>query len=248
MIHLRNAHQISLLREAGRITAGCMETVSKLVRPGVTTRELNEAAEAFIRGQGAIPTFLGYGGFPATICASVNEAVVHGIPGDRVLVEGDIISIDLGATYKGFVGDMARTFPVGEISQEAQDLIRVTRECFELGFEQMRVGNHLTDIERAVQEHAESHGYGVVRDLCGHGVGTKMHEEPSLPNYVERREDVKLKNGMILALEPMINLGTWEVDFLKDGWTTLTRDRKISAHHENTVAVTDEGPTILTAL
>ncbi|MGI6316711.1 MAG: type I methionyl aminopeptidase [Christensenellales bacterium] len=248
MIHLRNTHQISLLREAGRITAGCMEIVSSLIRPGVTTGELNVAAEAFIRKNNATPTFLGYGGFPATICTSVNEAVVHGIPGDRVIIEGDIISIDLGATYKGFVGDMARTFPVGEISQEAADLILITKECFERGFAMMRVGNYLTDISRAVQEHAEAHGYGVVRDLCGHGVGTKMHEEPSLPNYVDSRSNVKLKHGMVLALEPMINLGTWEVDFLQDGWTTLTRDRKLSAHYENTVAVTDDGPIILTAL
>jgi len=248
MIHIRSKQEIAKLREAGRAAASCMEHLAGMIAPGITTGELDREAERFIRAHGGIPTFKGYNGYPASICASVNEHVVHGIPGDYKLEEGDIISLDLGVTLKGWVGDMARTYAVGKISQENQELMDVTKQCFEAGFAAMVSGNRLGDISGAVQTLAESHGYGVVRDLCGHGVGQKMHEDPELPNFGRAGHGVRLQDGMILALEPMINIGTWKVRFLPDGWNVVTADGKPSAHYENTVAITDEGPMILTAL
>lgn len=247
MIQIRTSRELAIQREAGRITAACMDLMASMVKPGITTLELDQAAERFIRAQGAVPTFLHYNGFPASICASVNDQVVHGVPGKTRLKEGDIIGIDLGATYQGYVGDMARTFAVGKISQEDEALIRVTRECFELGMAQMIPGNRIGDVASAIQKHAEAHGYGVVRELCGHGCGQKMHEDPEVPNFGHPGHGVRLKAGMVLAVEPMINLGTWRVEFMEDG-TVLTEDRKNSAHYENTVAITQDGPVILTAL
>ena len=247
MIQIRTSRELEIQREAGRITAQCMELVAGMIKPGVTTQELDQAAERFIRAKGAVPTFLHYDGYPASICASVNEQVVHGVPGKYRLQEGDIVGIDLGATYGGYVGDMARTFGVGHISQADKDLIRVTQECFQMGLAQMVEGNRIGDVSYAVQRHAEAHGYGVIRDLCGHGCGQKMHEDPEVPNFGRPGHGVRLKAGMVLAVEPMINLGTWRVEFMEDG-SVLTEDRKNSAHYENTVAITQNGPVILTAL
>ena len=203
--------------------------------------------EEIIRSYGCIPSFLNYNGYPASICVSVNEEVVHGIPSDkRFLKEGDIVSLDAGVIYKGYHSDAARTHGIGEISKEAEKLMRVTRECFFEGIKYAREGNHLFDISRAIGTYAESFGYGVVRDLCGHGIGTKLHEEPQIPNYVMKRRGVTLKAGMTLAIEPMINLGTWEVDWLSDDWTVVSRDHSLSAHYENTVLITDGEPKLLT--
>lgn len=247
MIQIRTSRELKIQREAGRITAECMELVASMVKPGVSTLELDRAAERFIRAKGAVPTFLHYDGYPASICASVNDQVVHGVPGSYRLQEGDIVGIDLGATFGGYVGDMARTFAVGKISRTDEELIRVTRECFERGMAQMIPGNRIGDVAFAIQSHAEAHGYGVVRELCGHGCGQKMHEDPEVPNYGRAGHGIRLKAGMVLAVEPMINLGTWRVAFLEDG-TVVTEDGKNSAHYENTVAITDDGPVILTAL
>lgn len=248
MIHIRNKREIALLREAGRQTARCMEYISGLIAPGITTGELDRLAEQFIRKNGGIPTFKGYSGYPGSICASVNEEVVHGIPGSRKLEDGDILSVDMGVTLNGWVGDMARTFPVGTVAPNKLKLIEVTKASFEAGFEKMRAGNRLGDVSNAVQTVAESHGYGVVRDLCGHGVGQEMHEDPEVLNFGRAGHGVRLQAGMVLALEPMINEGTWRVLELDDGWTIISADHSPSAHYENTIAITEDGPMILTAL
>ena len=248
MIHIRNESEIARLREAGRRTAQCMQFLGGLIDCGITTGELDSQAEYFIRENGGIPTFKGYQGYPGSICASINEEVVHGIPGSRKLKSGDIISIDLGVTYDGWVGDMARTFAVGDVAPSKRKLMEVTKACFEAGFAQMKPGNRLGDISSAVQQLAQQHDYGVVRDLCGHGVGRNMHEDPELPNFGKAGRGVLLRAGMILALEPMINEGTAAVCFLNDGWTVISADRSPSAHYENTVAITESGPMILTVL
>lgn len=248
MIHIRNKSEIAQLREAGRMTAQCMQHLAALIEAGITTGELDRQAEQFIRKHGGIPTFKGYSGYPGSICASINEEVVHGIPGSRKLMNGDLVSIDLGVTYNGWVGDMARTFAVGEVEPNKLKLMEVTQACFEAGMNMMRPGNRLGDVSNAVQTLAESHGYGVVRDLCGHGVGRDMHEDPELPNFGRAGRGVRLQAGMILALEPMINEGTWKVRFLDDGWTVISADHSPSAHYENTIAITEDGPMILTAL
>ena len=248
MIHIRNESEIAMLREAGRRTAQCMEHLRGLVAPGITTGELDKEAEQFIRSHGGIPTFKGFQGYPASVCASVNEQVVHGIPGSRKLENGDILSLDIGVTYHGWVGDMARTFAVGEVDAAKAKLMEVTQQCFEKGLEQMRPGNRLGDVSAAVQSLAESHGYGVVRDLCGHGVGQEMHEDPEVPNFGRAGHGVRLQPGMVLALEPMINAGTWRVKFLDNGWTAVSADLSPSAHYENTLVVTEAKPIILTAL
>ena len=247
MIHIRNKREIALLREAGRQTARCMEYISGLIAPGITTGELDRLAEQFIRKNGGIPTFKGYSGYPGSICASVNEEVVHGIPGSRKLMDGDILSVEMGVTLNGWVGDMARTFPVGTVAPNKLKLIEVTKASFEAGFEKMRAGNRLGDVSNAVQTVAESHGYGVVRDLCGHGVGQEMHEDPEVLNFGRAGHGVRLQAGMVLALEPMINEGTWRVLELDDGWTIISADHSPSAHYENTIAITEDGPMILTA-
>lgn len=246
MIILKSPREIELMHEAGAIAYEVHQELAKAVQPGVTTGELDALAESMIRKAGGIPTFKGYSGFPASICASVNEEVVHGIPGKRKLQEGDVIAIDLGVTYKGFVGDTAYTHPVGKISAEAQKLLDVTRVSLEKAIEQCYPGKRLGDIGHAVQSYAEAHGLGVVRDFVGHGVGATMHEDPQVPNFGTPGTGKELRSGMVIAIEPMVNAGTWEVKVLKDKWTVVTADRRYSAHFEHTVAITDNGPVILT--
>lgn len=238
--------ELEYMRSAGKVVADTLAMIEKVIKPGITTGEIDKFAEEFIRSQGAIPSFKGYGGFPASLCTSVNDVVIHGIPGNRVLVEGDIISVDCGAILNGYHGDAARTFPVGCISKEAQHLIDVTKESFFKGIEKAVVGNRLTDISAAIQKHAESHGYSVVRDFVGHGIGTSMHEEPQVPNYGTAGRGPKLVHGVVLAIEPMINMGNFKVKIKPDGWTVVTTDGKLSAHYENTIAITNSGVEILT--
>ena len=246
-IEIKSAREIELMTEAGRILEIVHKELGKALHPGMSTLEIDRLGEEIIRSYGCIPSFLNYNGYPASICVSVNEEVVHGIPSDkRFLKEGDIVRLDAGVIYKGYHSDAARTHGIGEISKEAEKLMRVTRECFFEGIKYAREGNHLFDISRAIGTYAESFGYGVVRDLCGHGIGTKLHEEPQIPNYVMKRRGVTLKAGMTLAIEPMINLGTWEVDWLGDDWTVVSRDHSLSAHYENTVLITDGEPKLLT--
>ncbi|TAM57778.1 type I methionyl aminopeptidase [bacterium] len=246
MITLKSPREIEKMRRSGAITAATLSMLIGTAKAGMTTQQLDALAEASIRERGGIPTFVGYHGYPATICVSLNDEVVHGIPGKRVLQEGDLLSIDIGTTLDGYVSDSAVTIAIGEISEEARSLMRVTQECLMLGIAQMKAGNHLSDIGHAVQRHAEAHGYGVVRDLVGHGVGTQMHEEPQVPNYGDPGKGLVLKTGLVLAIEPMINAGSHRVRTLKDGWTVVTADGKLSAHFEHTIAMTDEGPKILT--
>ena len=246
-IEIKSAREIELMTEAGRILEIVHKELGKALHPGMSTLEIDRLGEEIIRSYGCIPSFLNYNGYPASICVSVNEEVVHGIPSDkRFLKEGDIVSLDAGVIYKGYHSDAARTHGIGEISKEAEKLMRVTRECFFEGIKYAREGNHLFDISRAIGTYAERFGYGVVRDLRGHGIGTKLHEEPQIPNYVMKRRGVTLKAGMTLAIEPMINLGTWEVDWLGDDWTVVSRDHSLSAHYENTVLITDGEPKLLT--
>lgn len=246
-IELKSAVDLDRMREAGRLAAEALAAVGRLVGPGVTTKDLDRVAEKFIRAGGGIPTFLGYRGYTATLCTSINEEVVHGIPSSRrVLREGDIVGVDVGATLGGFVGDTAATFPVGRISEEAEALLRTTRESLERGIAAARVGNRLGDVSHAIQALAEAKGYSVVRDFVGHGIGRNMHEEPSVPNYGTAGTGLRLEAGLVIALEPMVNVGTWRVNVLKDGWTVVTEDNRLSAHFEHTVAVTESGPEILT--
>ena len=230
-------------REATALTH---DVVAAAVRPGITTASLDALAEEFIRDHDAIPAFKGYNGYPASICVSVNEEVVHGIPGARVLKGGDIVSIDIGVVVDGFYGDMARTYPVGEISEEAKRLISVTETALKKGIAAAVVGNRISDIGHAVQSYVEAHGMSVVRDFVGHGIGRNMHEEPQIPNFGRPGYGPRLKPGMVLAIEPMVNVGGWEVIVLSDNWTVVTADRSLSAHFEDTVAVTEGGPLILT--
>jgi methionyl aminopeptidase len=246
MIAIKSAREIEIMRRSGKVTAAVLSTLIKTARAGLTLRELDRIAEKGIRERGGIPTFKGYHGFPASICASVNEVVVHGIPGDYALRDGDILSIDIGATFENYVSDSAVTFGIGTVSDEAAHLMQVTQESLMLGIAQMQKGNRLSDIGHAVQAHAEGHGYGVVRALVGHGVGQKMHEEPQVPNWGEPGKGIVLRPGLVLAIEPMITEGTWEVETLKDGWTVVTADGKLAAHFEHTVALTEDGPRILT--
>ena len=247
MIYLKTAEEIELLRENNLLVSATLAEVGKHVRPGVSTLELDKLAEEFIRSHGAEPGFLGYGGFPNTLCMSVNEEVVHGIPSaKRILKEGDVLSVDCGTLMKGFYGDSAYTFAVGEIAPEVADLLRVTKEALYKGVAQAKAGNRVGDVASAVQEHAERHGYSVVRELVGHGLGRKMHEEPEVPNYGARGRGPLLKEGMVICIEPMINMGARYVVFERDGWTVRTRDRKPSAHFEFAVAVGKEGPDVLT--
>jgi methionyl aminopeptidase len=248
MIILKSNREIDLMREAGRIVALALEKMRTSVKPGITTADLDRIAEEVITENGARPLFKGYGGFPASICASVNEEVVHGIPSLRLLNSGDIISIDIGAEKNGYCGDAAVTLPVGEVSEEALNLLQVTKTALEKGIEKACPGNRLSDISHAVQSYAESHGFSVVREYVGHGIGTKMHEDPKVPNFGPPGRGPRLETGMVLAIEPMVNQGTYQVEVLQDGWTVVTRDRKLSAHFEHTVAVTDNGPEILTVL
>lgn len=245
-ITVKSSREIELMTEAGRILEIVHKELEKALHPGMTTKAIDRLGEEIIRSYGCIPSFLDYNGYPASICVSVNDEVVHGIPSEhRIIREGDIVSLDAGVIYKGYHSDAARTHFVGEVSKEAQDLVRVTRECFFEGIKYAKEGNHLFDISGAIGRYAEERGYGVVRDLCGHGIGTALHEAPEIPNYEMKRKGVLLKAGMTLAIEPMINIGGWEVDWMDDDWTVVTRDHSLSAHYENTVLITENEPKLL---
>lgn len=246
-ITVKSAREIELMKEAGRILEIVHNELEKALHPGMSTKDIDRLGEEIIRSYHCIPSFLNYNGYPASICVSVNEEVVHGIPSkDRIIKDGDIVSLDAGVIYKGYHSDAARTHGIGEISEDAKKLIKVTRESFFEGIKYAKEGNHLFDISAAIGKYAESFGYGVVRDLCGHGIGTNLHEAPEIPNYEMNRKGVKLKAGMTLAIEPMINMGTWQVDWLDDDWTVVSRDHSLSAHYENTVLITDGEPILLT--
>jgi methionyl aminopeptidase len=246
MIIAKSKKEIEKMRAAGQLVGLVLQELRNLVEPGVTTLAVDRAAEKMIRDAGALPTFKGYHGFPYAICASVNEQVVHGFPSTYELKEGDIFSIDVGVTLEGFVGDTATTVPVGNVSEDWLKLVRVTEECLDLAIEQCRAGKHLGDLGWAVQEHAEGQGYSVVREYVGHGIGRRMHEDPQIPNYGRPGQGPKIRTGYVFAIEPMVNLGTHHTKVLADGWTVVTLDGRPSAHSEHTIAVTEEGPDVLT--
>ena len=247
MIIIKSDPEVDLMRQAGRITAGARTVARQMVEPGVTTRQINREVHKFITKSGATPCFMTDGGFPTAACISVNDEIIHGIPGDRVLHEGDIVSVDVGARYRGFNGDCAGTFPCGKCSDEALRLIRITRQSFFEGIQFARVGYRISDIGHAVQEYAESYGYSLVREYVGHGVGRNMHEAPEIPNYGAPGHGPKLLRGMTIAVEPMVNAGTAAIRQMSDGWTVKTRDGKYAAHYENTILITAGEPEILTA-
>ena len=247
MITLKSSHEIQLMRQAGKITAAARALAGAMVAPGVTTREIDRAVYRFIRSKGAEPSFLGYNGFPASVCISVNDEVIHGIPGKRVLREGDIVSVDVGAFKDGYHGDCAGTYPCGRIDREAQRLIDVTRQCFFEGLKYAREGYRLPDLSGAIQRYVEANGFSVVREYVGHGIGTEMHEAPEVPNYVEPKAGrPRLLRGMTIAVEPMVNAGRPGVVVMPDGWTVKTADGRLSAHYENTILITDGEPELLT--
>ncbi|MDO6353772.1 type I methionyl aminopeptidase [Caloramator sp. CAR-1] len=248
MIYLKSKSEVDKIRRSGRIVAELLNLLEKQIRPGITTKELDKFAEEFIISHGAKPSFKGYYGYPGSLCTSINEEVVHGIPSDRILKEGDIISIDCGVFYEGFHSDAARTFAVGHISEEAKRLIDITEKSFYEGIKYARAGNRIGDISNAIQTFVESNGYSVVRDYVGHGIGKELHEEPPVPNYGKAGRGPKLAVGMVLAIEPMVNMGTFAVIELDDGWTVVTADKKLSAHYENTIAILENGPEILTII
>ena len=246
-VTIKSAREIELMREAGRLLAEVHDELAAFVKPGISTKDIDKLGEKLIRDRGCIPNFLNYNGYPASICVSVNDEVVHGIPNKhRILQDGDIVSLDAGLIYRGYHSDAARTHAVGTISKEAQQLIDVTRQSFFEGIKYAKAGNRLHDISNAIAAYAESFGYGVVRDLVGHGIGTALHEDPQIPNFKQLRRGMKLMPGMTLAIEPMINAGTWEVCWLDDDWTVVSEDGTLSAHYENTVLITDGEPEILT--
>lgn len=244
MINLKSPSEIECMRKSGAILRDCLLFLEERVKPGVSTKRLDEFAYDYIKRHDSKPSFLGYGGFPGTICASVNQTVVHGFPSDRRLKEGEIVGVDCGLIFKGWQADAARTFLVGEVDEEVAKLVQTTRESFFEGVKQFKVGGRLGDISHAIQEYNESRGYGVVRSMVGHGIGREMHEDPSVPNYGKAGRGVKLEVGMVLAIEPMVNMGTWQT--IEDGWKCETLDGKPSAHYENTVALTENGAEILT--
>lgn len=245
-IIIKSPREIELMREAGRILALTHEEMKKIIKPGISTLDIDKLGEEVIRSYGCTPSFLNYNGYPASICVSVNDEVVHGIPSkDRILQEGDIVSLDAGVIYQGYHSDSARTYGVGAISEEAKNLMKITKESFFKGFEQCKAGNHINDISKAVFEHVTAHGYSAVRDLVGHGVGANLHEAPEVPNFPKLMKGPKLRPGMVLAIEPMINIGTYEVYWLDDDWTVVTADGEYSAHYENTVLITEGEPEIL---
>jgi methionyl aminopeptidase len=247
VIVCKSPAEIERMRAANALVADVLAQLAGTVKPGVTTQDLDILAERLVRAAGAEPAFKGYRGYPATLCASVNEQVVHGIPSARKLVEGDIISLDMGVKLNGFYGDSAVTVPVGRVSEDAQRLLRVTQEALDRGIGQVRVGGRISDIGHAIQQHVESHGFSVVREFVGHGIGASLHEEPQIANYGEPGRGPRMAEGMVLAIEPMVNLGRPNVRVLADGWTAVTRDNSLSAHFEHTVAVTKQGPVILTS-
>lgn len=246
-VTIKSAREIELMRESGRFLAIVHDELGKALKPGMTTKEIDRLGEEIIRSFGCVPNFLNYNGYPASICVSVNDEVVHGIPSKkRRIQEGDIVSLDAGLIYKGYHSDAARTHAVGEVSKEARQLIDVTRECFFEGIKFATAGNHLHDISNAIAAHAEKYGYGIVEDLVGHGIGTHLHEEPEIPNFHQHTKGIRLKPGMTLAIEPMINLGTKEVEWMDDDWTVVTADGSLSAHYENTILITEGEPEIFT--
>lgn len=246
-IYIKSPREIELMRQTGRIAAGARSIARQAIAAGVTTKQIDKCVHEFIVKSGAIPTFKGYGGFPACACISVNDEIIHGIPGKRTLKNGDIVSLDVGSTYKGYVGDCAGTFPCGEISDEAKKLIEVTRQSFFEGIRFAKPGYRISDIGAAIQDYVESHGFSVVREYVGHGVGRQMHEAPEIPNYrANRRPDPRLVKGMTLAIEPMVMVGSHEILVLDDDWTVVTKDGSLAAHYENTIAITDGEPEILT--
>ena len=247
MITLKSSHEIQLMRQAGKITAAARALAGAMVAPGITTREIDKAVRRFIKSKGAQPSFLGYSGFPASVCVSVNDEVIHGIPGNRVLREGDIVSIDVGAFKDGYHGDCAGTYPCGRIDPEAARLIEVTRQSFFEGLKYAREGYRLPDLSGAIQRYVEANGFSVVREYVGHGIGTQMHESPEVPNYVEPRAGrPRFLRGMTIAVEPMVNAGTAGVVVMPDGWTVQTADGRLSAHYENSILITDGEPELLT--
>lgn len=246
MIVLKTAHEIEQVRLSSQIVAGVLAELSRQIKPGITTKELNDMAEESARARGAIPAFKGYRGFPASLCASINDQIVHGIPDGRKLKEGDIISLDFGTSLNGFYGDAAITLPVGTVGERVQELLQVTEESLYKGIEQAVVGNRLSDISQAIQAKVESHGFSVVRDFVGHGIGASLHEEPQIPNFGVPVPNPRLQEGMVFAIEPMVNEGSYEMKILADGWTAVTADGKLSAHFEHTIAITSNGPLILT--
>lgn len=245
-VTIKSAREIELMREAGRILAKVHEDLAAALKPGMSTLDVDQLGERLIRSYGCIPSFKNYNGYPASICVSVNDEVVHGIPSKhRIIREGDIVSLDAGVIYHGYHSDAARTHAVGKVTPEAQQLIDVTRQSFFEGIKYAKAGNHLNDISSAVQAYAESFGYGVVRDLVGHGIGEHLHEAPEVPNFAQKRKGIRLVSGMTLAIEPMINIGRPDVVWLDDDWTVVTEDGTLSAHYENTILVTEDGPEIL---
>lgn len=248
MIALKSDSEIEYMRQAGKVVARTLEKIQEVIKPGITTGYINGLAEEFILQQNAVPAFKGLYGFPATLCISVNEEVVHGIPGDRYLQDGDIVSVDCGARVNGFYGDAARTYPVGNISKQARELIDVTEQSFFEGMKYAAVGNRLEDISHAIQVYVESHRFSIVRDYVGHGIGRAMHEDPQVPNYGRAHRGVRLVKGMCLAVEPMVNAGKYQVKTLPDEWTVVTADKSLSAHYENTIAILENGAEILTVI
>ncbi|MCI8948666.1 MAG: type I methionyl aminopeptidase [Lachnospiraceae bacterium] len=246
MVSIKSEREIELMREAGKILASVLDELGKALKPGMSTFEVDQLGDHMIRSYGCIPSFKNYNGYPASICVSVNDEVVHGIPKKhRLLKEGDIVSLDAGVIYKGYHSDAARTYGIGEISQEAEQLLTVTKQCFFEGIKFAKAGNHLNDISAAIQSYAESFGFGVVRDLVGHGIGSHLHEDPEVPNFSRKRRGVRLRPGMTLAVEPMINAGRYDVSWLEDNWTVVTDDGSLSAHYENTILITEGEPEIL---
>lgn len=247
MITVKTEAEIAKMRESGKITRDVLDLIGSRIKAGMSTKELDKIAYDYIKSCGAYPSFLGYSGYPASICASIDDIVVHGIPSDNEIIkDGQIVSIDVGVLYNGWQGDAARTFMVGNVSEEKQKLVKVTEECFFKAIENLHDGSPLGDVGYKVQTHAEENGFSVVRALVGHGIGKEMHEDPSVPNYGKKGTGIRLRKGMTIAIEPMINAGVYQVDFLSDGWSVRTRDRKPSAHYENTIAITDNGVEILT--
>ena len=248
-VSIKSEREIQLMRESCKILAKVHEELGKAIKPGISTKDIDILAEKLIRSYDCVPNFLHYNGYPASVCVSVNEEVVHGIPNkNRILKDGDIVSLDCGCIYKGYHSDAARTYAVGSISKEVQQLLDVTKQAFYEGIKMAKAGNHLYDISNAIDDYVSQFGYGIVKDLVGHGIGTSLHEDPQIPNFRQKRKGLLLQPGMTLAIEPMINMGTWEVEWLDDDWTVVSRDGLPSAHYENTILITDGEPEILTLL
>jgi len=246
MIRIKSSEELAMIKKSGQILAKIMTVLKGKLRSGITTKELDSLTEGLVEKEGVLPAFKGYKGFPASLCTSINEEVVHGIPGERALLEGDLVSLDLGINYKGYFSDCAVTVAIGKLDYKRRKLLEVTRKALQLGIKKAEAGNHLSDISHAIQACAEAEGFSVVRQFVGHGVGLSIHEEPEIPNFGQPHKGPVLKPGMVLAIEPMVNMGTWEVEILGDGWTVVTKDRLPSCHFEHTVAITEKGPEIFT--